>query len=76
MTIREANIQDIAGMSVVRLAVKENILNNPALVTDQDYIDYLTTYGKGWVCEVDGTIVGFAIVGLQQRNIWAVVCAS
>ena len=34
-------------------------------------VDYLTKYGKGWVCEIENTIVGFSIVGLQQRNVWA-----
>lgn len=67
----EATLQDIDAMSVIRLSVKENPLNNPDLVTRRDYEDYLTSYGKGWVAEVDGKIAGFAIVGLQQKNIWA-----
>jgi GNAT superfamily N-acetyltransferase len=27
--------------------------------------------GAGWVCEIDGVIVGFAIVDLSDGNIWA-----
>ena len=27
--------------------------------------------GKGWVCEVDGAVIGFAIADLAGRNIWA-----
>jgi len=32
----------------------------------------MTMYrGKGWVCKVDGEVVGFAIVDLKEHNIWA-----
>lgn len=71
MVIREATIDDIENYMIVRMAVKENVLTNPALVTKEDNIDYLTKYGKGWVCEIDNKIVGFSIVGLKQRNVWA-----
>lgn len=71
MRIREATIADIPQIQVVRHSVKENILSNPALVTDADCEDYLTRRGKGWVCEAAGDIVGFAIADLQENNIWA-----
>ncbi|HKR03404.1 MAG TPA: GNAT family N-acetyltransferase [Bacteroidia bacterium] len=71
MIVREANVNDIDNYMVVRMAVKENILNNPALVTRKDNEDYLTLHGKGWVCEIGNQIVGFSIVGLTQHNIWA-----
>ncbi len=71
MIFREATVNDIDKYMVVRMAVKENVLNNPALVPRQDNVDYLTKYGKGWVCEIEGQIVGFSIVGLVQRNVWA-----
>ena len=71
MRFREANISDIKQMQVVRHSVKENILSDPALVTDADVEDYITRRGKGWVCEVDGTVIGFAIADLEENNIWA-----
>ncbi len=71
MIYREATVEDIDNYMIVRLAVKENILNNPALVPREDNVDYLTKYGKGWVCEIDNKIVGFSVVGLIQRNVWA-----
>jgi GNAT superfamily N-acetyltransferase len=71
MLIREAQLADIEAMSVVRLSVKENVLSNPALVPYEDYVDYLSRRGKGWVAEVDGCIVGLAIADLQDHNIWA-----
>lgn len=71
MQIRPAQIADIPRIQVVRHLVKENVLSNPALVTDQDVHDYITARGKGWVALVEGTIVGFAIVDLQDHNVWA-----
>ena len=71
MRFREAIPSDIPGMQVVRHLVKENVLSDPALVKDIDYIEYLTSRGKGWVCEVDNRIVGFAIEDLKEHNIWA-----
>ncbi|OQP61490.1 GCN5 family acetyltransferase [Niastella vici] len=71
MQFREALITDIPQMSAVRLAVKENVLSNPALVTQQDYVDFLSERGKGWVCEIDGQVVGFAIGDLVKNNVWA-----
>lgn len=71
MNIREAEIKDIKQMQEVRNSVTENTLSDPGLVTDRDYDEYLTTRGKGWVCEVDNEIVGFAIADLKEHNIWA-----
>lgn len=71
MIYREAEINDIAQIQFVRHAVKENRLSDPALVKDQDVEEYMTNRGKGWVCEQDGKIVGFAIVDLVANNVWA-----
>src|SRR5690349_2430386 len=69
--IREAELNDIADMSRIRMSVKENVLNNPALVQEKDYVEFLTNRGQGWVYEMDDRIVGFAIVDLQDNNVWA-----
>jgi GNAT superfamily N-acetyltransferase len=71
MIFREAVVEDIAQIQMVRNAVKENMLSNPALVTDEDCKEYLTVRGKGWVCIIDDRIVGFAIADLKDKNIWA-----
>lgn len=71
MLVREAQVTDISMMSEIRLAVKENVLSTPGLVTYDDYVEFLTRRGKGWVAEIAGRIVGFAIVDLQDDNIWA-----
>ena len=71
MNIRVAEIEDIAQIQVVRNLVKENRLSDPALVPDSDVRDYITRRGRGWVCEINGQIVGFAIADLVDNNIWA-----
>lgn len=71
MNYREANLQDIKQIQRIRQAVKENMLSNPALVTQEVYEDFLFNRGKGWVCEIEGCIVGFAIADLVDNNIWA-----
>jgi len=71
MTIREAKIDDIKQIQIVRNSVKENVLSNPNLVTDRDCEEFITVRGKGWVCEIDNKIVGFAIADLKENNIWA-----
>lgn len=71
MIFREATTNDIQQIQVVRNSVKENTLSNPNLVTDEDCKQFITERGKGWVCVVDNTIVGFAIADLQENNIWA-----
>jgi hypothetical protein len=71
MLFREATVNDIKEIQIVRNSVKENMLSNPKLVTDKDCEEFLTVRGKGWVCETDGKIVGFSIADLQGKNIWA-----
>ncbi len=71
MIFREATAEDISQIQVVRNAVKENRLSNPALVTDADCEEYITVRGKGWVCEIENTIVAFAIADFKEHNIWA-----
>jgi len=71
MLFREAFIADIGQIQIVRNSVTENVLSNPALVTDNDCEAYITERGKGWVCEINGQIVGFSIADLAGHNIWA-----
>lgn len=71
MTFREAQVADIPQIQVLRNAVKENTLSDPALVPDKDVEDYLCNRGRGWVCENDDHIIGFAIVPLVDTNVWA-----
>lgn len=71
MKIRGAEIKDIPQIQIVRNLVTENRLSDPALVPDSDVQDYINRRGKGWVCEINGGVVGFAIADLVDNNIWA-----
>lgn len=71
MNIREAKITDIKQIQLVRNSVKENTLSDPLLITDLDCEDFICRRGKGWICEIDERIVGFAIADLVNDNVWA-----
>lgn len=66
-----ATVEDIPQLQHIRSAVKENILNNPLLVTYNDYVSFITEAGRGWVHEEGDSINGFAIVDTQKNNVWA-----
>jgi GNAT superfamily N-acetyltransferase len=68
---RDATLEDIPQMQVVRNSVKENALSNPGLVTHDDYVEYLFKRGRGWACDLNSGIVGFAIVDMVDNNVWA-----
>ncbi|GAA4299200.1 GNAT family N-acetyltransferase [Nibribacter koreensis] len=71
MILREAQLQDIPAMQVVRRAVQENKLSHPDRIKDQDYVPMLHAPNKGWVVEVADKVVGFAVVDVLSQNIWA-----
>lgn len=71
MLLRPATLADIDPMHVIRIAVRENRLSDPSLITAKDYAAYLENRGAGWVVEIEHQIVGFAIVDFQENNVWA-----
>ena len=71
MIFREAQLSDIKQLYAVRLSVKENMLPDPGFISEREYEKYLMHFGKGWLCEIDDNVVGFSIIGLSQRNVWA-----
>jgi GNAT superfamily N-acetyltransferase len=66
-----ATLQHVPAMHKVRMAVRENVLSNPNVVTEKDYVVMLENGGKGWVCFNGEALAGFAMVDLPKRNIWA-----
>src|SRR3954469_10994234 len=70
MIYRIASIADIPQMLEGRMSVKENVLVNTGLATEEKYREYLTS-GKGFVCEVNNHLVGFAIADMLDDSIWA-----
>lgn len=68
--LRIATAADIPAMHEVRCAVHENALRTRT-ISAEDYRTQIEDSGRGWVVEVDGQIVGFAIGNAHTGNIWA-----
>lgn len=71
MPLRLATLADIDAMHQLRLSVQENMLADPKRVVPQHYAPMLERHGRGWVYELEGTIVGFGVADHSRRNIWA-----
>jgi ribosomal protein S18 acetylase RimI-like enzyme len=69
-TLREATRVDVTAMHRVRIAVPENRLTS-SVITEEHYLPAIETTGRGWVIELDGTVVAFAVGNDQTGNIWA-----
>jgi GNAT superfamily N-acetyltransferase len=54
----------------VRHSVRENRLTSRT-IPDEEVIASIERTGKGWVVELDGRILGFAIASAETGNIWA-----
>ena len=68
--LRRAQRGDVVAMQRIRASVKENRLTSRAL-SEADYVQAIERDGRGWVMEVDGQVLGFAIANSVTRNIWA-----
>jgi GNAT superfamily N-acetyltransferase len=75
MTMRLATLADIDAMHRVRMSVRENTLSDPRRIDHGQYRAMLQERGRGWVYEVDGTIIGFAVADHSRRNMWALFVA-
>ena len=71
MIFRQAFNQDISGMRDVRMSVAENVLSDPDRIPPDLYAQYINEIGRGWVCEINGEIVGFSVACLPDNSIWA-----
>lgn len=71
LAFRRATVDDIAAMSRIRRAVRENALSNPARITEAMYRHHLDALGRGWVALLDGEIVGFSCADRTDSSIWA-----
>jgi GNAT superfamily N-acetyltransferase len=68
--IRQARAADAAGMHRVRMSVQENRLVSTKL-TERDYVVAIESTGRGWLVELAGNIVAFAIGDTTNGSIWA-----
>lgn len=71
MSVRQATSSDISEIQRVRASVRENTLPDYSVITPEMILDHLDRLGRGWVCEREGRVVGFAIVNLSDASIWA-----
>ena len=62
-------MNDVAAMHRVWLAVRENRLVS-LRITEADYLQAIHSAGRGWVAEVEGEIVGFAVADGDSEHIW------
>lgn len=69
--MRQALTSDIPGMHKVRLSVHENKLAATTKISESDYVEAITHYGRGWVVCIEEQIVAFAIGYKTDGNIWA-----
>lgn len=70
MLVRDATLEDIEEMMSIRNSVRENALVNTVIARD-DYVKAMTQEGRAWVCEVEGTVVGFSCGRPDPGDIWA-----
>ena len=68
--LRQAVRSDAEGLWRVRYAVRENTLT-PGRISDDELIQQIEVTGRGWVVEVAGEIVAFAIGDASTASIWA-----
>jgi len=68
--LRVAGSADIAAIQRVRHSVRENRLTS-GVITDADVQRHLELLGRGWVIEVEGEVVAFAVGDATIGNIWA-----
>ena len=71
MKIRVATEADIPEMGRVRMSVRENRLASLSSLRPGDTERMLGGEGCGWVVEIDGCVVGFAIADLADSNVYA-----
>ena len=69
-TLRQAVHADVREIQRVRRSVRENRLTS-RVISHEEVVVAIEHTGRGWVVELDGRIVGFAIGNALTGNIWA-----
>lgn len=67
--LRQAALSDLPGLFRVRYAVSENRLSS-LTIPDEQVTEAVGGTGRGWVVELDGLIVAFAIGDALSGSIW------
>ncbi|MHC4597485.1 MAG: GNAT family N-acetyltransferase [Planctomycetota bacterium] len=76
MEIREIQERDVAGLFAVRVATRENVLSREQLadlgITEESVSSMIRTTHRGWLYEVEGRIVGFAMGDREKGEMWVI----
>ena len=69
--LRQAVRADVPGIQRVRHSVRENVLTSRT-IGDDEVIDYLERFGRGWVVVDEANqVIAFAVGDARDGNIWA-----
>lgn len=78
MVIREIEKSDIKEILDIRVSTKENHFSMSDLaevgVTPETIAEWLDSSVKGWVCEISGKSVGFALADSKTAEVLVVAC--
>lgn len=69
MSIRIATRADIPELQIIRSSVTENILTS--IITEEMIIEVMEVYGRIWIYESEGRVLGFSAADKRTSNIWA-----
>ncbi len=76
MNYRKIESNDVPDLIALRGKTRENAISAEQLaalgITPARVIDYLRTTHQGWLCAVEGTIVGFAIGDGSTGELWVI----
>ncbi len=76
MNFRPIEPKDLPEIIEVRAATRENALSREALrqlgITEESTAELLRTSHRGWLCEEEGRIVGFAIGDGKTGELWVI----
>lgn len=76
MKFREIQERDIHDLFVVRLATRENALSLEQLaglgITEESVIAMLKMTHRGWLCEEESNVVGFAMGNRENGEMWVI----
>ncbi|MBL9216625.1 MAG: GNAT family N-acetyltransferase [Opitutaceae bacterium] len=74
MEFRAVTAEDVPALFVVRVATRENALSREALarqgVTEESLRAMLGSSHRGWLCQADGRVVGFAMGNGTTGELW------
>jgi len=76
MIFREITVQDVPELFAVRVATRENALSMAELkrlgITEATVTDMIGTSHRGWLCELEGRVAGFAMGNRHNGEMWVV----